>query len=241
MQKDFISPKMGDFFHGNEESLFCHTNNEPETDLLKARKIIKTSPTNWGSYTLLLATANLLEEALQKDFTHFCLISESHHPLVDFQEAETILCNERSTFEPQPESLSSINLRKNFIKRGLTKAFKPILKDDVLRFCFQWFSVNRKDAEILSKKLRAYAPIYRKCTLVDEIIPLSILIQHGSDINYGPLCYTSWKPTSKTYEGLCERRYPRTFFKVKKRFLDNLREMGYTFVRKVHPQTTYEI
>lgn len=240
MQSGFISPRTEEFFKGKEKSLFCHTKGvDTGSALVESRRIKNIYPTHWGTYSLLSATSNLLKESLEGDFTHFCLISESHLPLCTFEEAEEKLCVARSLFDPSCIDLDEIKRRA--LQRGMTKVFKPLIQFDVMRHCSQWFVLNRNDAEILVDKIPQYRKFYSRAILVDEIIPASILLRQGVEIDYGPVCYTSWKETSKKYLDLVTRSQPRTFFKVKKIFLDKLREMGYTFMRKVHPQTTYEI
>lgn len=199
-------------------------------------------PTAWGYYSLVQATCILLKEALKDPSNQkFILISDSHLPLYNMKDMTEILFKEAHvlSFRFLDGRLAKHRFYKmlNFSSSNVIDI--PFSVKDA-SFVSQWFVCNRADAEIFVEAEAKYRNLFdHQClTLADESW-FAIIAKHNK-IPYQDrtFCFSDWDWETDEYmisKG-CKKN-PHTFSKVSNEFIDEQRDSGNIFIRKVHPET----
>lgn len=233
---------MRNFFSESDKDLFnlyIHNKNPITNEYFKQFEIpveYKVE-TEWGKYSLVLATTRLLRYALQDSNNQkFVLISESHCPIYNMKETYRLI------FERYP--ILSFSNQMDEEKWSIPR-FKALIRDqnrspfDInhAKFVSQWFVCNRSDAEIFVNheiKLRKYFNTNKLC-FPDELYFHLIGRHFGLPIQYKNNCHFNWDlKSSKKMIRLGCREAPKTYEKISKNFIDILRNnTDCIFVRKI--------
>lgn len=231
---DFFSEQYKDLY-----SLYIHNKNPIASDYFQQFEIPSEYKVNteWGKYSLVLATTRLLRCALQNpDNQKFVLISESHCPIYNIKETCRLIFERYQilSFSDQPnEQRLSISRFKSLIRDQNRNPFDV----NHAKFVSQWFVCNRSDAEIFvnhEAKLRKYFNINKLC-FADELYFHLIARHFNLEIQYKNSCYFNWNlKSSKKMINLGCRKTPKTYEKISKNFIDILRNSTDSiFMRKV--------
>jgi hypothetical protein len=175
-----------DFLKGNENkySIYVHPKNKNSiTQPLLANNVIsRTSPTEWGSKTLVIAELLLLHEAL-KDINNFkfILVSESCVPFMSFDKLYSSIAS-----ESKPKSIiSPRNLLPDTIIRRQTCIKKAGFDKNKFVSMKQWFILNKKHVLILLNTINKYKNILNVCgTDAPDEFYISTVLKHELDNKY---------------------------------------------------------
>jgi hypothetical protein len=224
-------------------NLYIHNKNEIKSDFFKKFAIPDDYKVNteWGKYSLILATIRSLMFALKDPANKkFVLISESHIPLYEMNQICDLI------FERYPVTSFSWSPRE---EKWSIPRFKVMVKNpsrnpfDInhVKFVAQWFVCNREDAEIFCKneiKLRKYFDT-DKLYMPDEIYFHLIARYFNLNIQYKNSCHVNWNLQShKSLVNTGHRSKPKTYSKISNKFISILRQKSdCIFLRKVYDDT----
>lgn len=246
-EKEGLMKKFFNLEDRNLYNLYIHNKTEI-TDEYFRQFCISTDykvDTEWGKYSLVLATIRLLMVALQDPQNKkFVLISGSHCPLYNMRD----VCRK---IEEDYEFLSFSRGDDKNSEFFSTRRFNSLLCQQKSKFCplspkdamfvSQWFVCNRSDAELLVKsesKFRKWIEQNREnCS--DEIYFPLIANHLGIKNQIKKVCYWNW--FWKTNTNLVDsghRLHPHSYSKVKDNFIKTLRDTtDCLFFRKVFKDT----
>ena len=192
-------------------------------------------PTEWGQFSLVEATIELIKAALEDENNeYFCLISESHLPLYNLDKTVTLI----------KERYDKTTFAKHFsfhtkVKSQLT--FREGIKDykfDEYNAVCQFFLLKRKDAIKFVETFDHWSKYFvrDKVIFADEFYFWGIAKELEMDFEMGQATtYSDWS-IRKDSSGKVDRN-PRAFDKISKGMVDTYRNDGYIFVRKIMPST----
>jgi len=242
---NFTHPEvMSKFFDHTKKdlyNLYIH-NKECITDAFFHGYSIPTRiRTDWGHHSLVSATIELFKEALKDgDNSHFILISDSHCPLYNMEKMCTLIQEryDKLSFTVfPPGSGAPINSRFKYallFNRGrfrLSKACKV----------HQWFVCTRSDAEFF---VRVYAENERffvkaRNTYTDEFYFHLIANTYDVPFQFSNNCSVEWfKSTpAQLVEKLGCRETPYTYQELTSDTIDQMRDDGNIFCRKIYKDT----
>lgn len=243
---------MGRFFceeHKDKYNLYIH-NKESIVGSVFEKYCIPESykvETEWGKYSLVLATIRLMKYALQDpDNEKFILISNSHCPLYSIDK----ICEKIWSHFPLMSFDRSIvgkfdptNHRYDIILNPSKKHLSPFKKESSL-FVAQWFVCNRSDAEFFvtnEARLRGWFNLDRQ-TNADELY-FSLLANHyGLPYQIKTNCYVAWQlKTKKHLIAQGKRKTPCTIDRISNKMIDILRKRDILFLRKICAETQLDI
>lgn len=137
--------------------------------------------TEWGSYSIVQATLNLLKQAFfnkNNKYEWFILLSQDSYLLYD------------------------LNYINNFLNKHSLSFFNFKEKIDIYYKSSQWFILNRKDVKIILDNVKKYKNNFtsfnynkvKNISAYDEIYFLSILKWNSSDYEFNniPIMYDRW-------------------------------------------------
>jgi hypothetical protein len=199
--------------------------------------------TEWGKYSLVLATIRLMKYAL-KDLNNdkFILISDSHCPLYNMKD----MCDK--IYELYPKLSFSI---QNIVDNEVSKRYKLIFNESINKnnilinqksadFVSQWFIANRDDIEFFVEKEPKLRYLFEenKITLADEMY-FALIANHfnKSWINKRHCYFDWWKKTDPELVKEGHREQPHTYCCVRNKFIKQLREQDFLFFRKIYKDT----
>jgi len=229
--------------HSDKYNLYIHNKNPILSDFFKKFEIPSEYKveTQWGKYSLVLATVRLLMFALQNpENEKFVLISESHCPLYGMQKMHSIIFDRYPilSFSNQPKEESwSLSRLDALIK---DKGRNPFDKSHA-KFVSQWFVCDRKSAEVFVKneiKFRKFFNLDKLC-FPDEIY-FHLMARHFNlPVQYKNNCHFNWYLKSSKYlVNSGHREKPKTYCKITNRTIDVFREKSdCIFFRKIYNGT----
>lgn len=216
-------------------NLYVHAKKEPDYKMLKNRQIKKHIETEWAGFSLVEAENELLKEALgDMDNQAFVLISESHCPLYDI--SRTI----DKIFSLSLPTFSHESLKENLEFRWKRSNFEsvPFLDKDYFAFSSQWWIFDRDTAIYFSKTKDTFKKYFKKTNFADEHYHISLCNYEEIEFSKRTTTYANWRiPTSEPYCKYVKRKKPKTYFKIKKSFIRELRKRGCLFFRKIDART----
>lgn len=246
---------MGRFFceeHKDKYNLYIH-NKESIVGSIFEKYCIPESykvDTEWGKYSLVLATIRLMKYALQDpDNERFVLISNSHAPLYSIDVVcekiwrdYPILSFDQSIVRSRdPEKITKY--RYDTILNPVKKHLAPFQLHSAM-FVAQWFICNRKDADFFVNNEARLRPWFNleKRNNADELY-FSLLANHyGLPNQIKTNCYVGWHlKTKKQWVKEGKRLTPRTIDKLSNKIVDILRKRGMLFARKICAETQLDI
>ncbi len=244
LMKQFFSPEDKDKYN-----LYIHNKTPVEDEYIKQHCIPEDYKveTEWGKYSLVLATIRLMKYALlDPENEKFILISNSHCPLYPID----IVC--KKLFDDYPIlsfdrsivcSRDPTTHRFNRLIDPRKHSVSPFKLESAL-FVAQWFICNRSDAEFYVKneaRLRSWFN-HQKTINPDEMY-FSLLANHyGLPYQIKTNCYVAWDEETEPHlvqQG--HRLTPKTFDKINNKMIDILREKDMLFMRKIYDDTELNI
>lgn len=200
--------------------------------------------TEWGKYSLVIATIRLLMYALRDpENQRFVLISESHCPLYNIEQTCSLIFKQYPilSFSNQPkEQVWALNRFKSLI---IANSRHPFSEENA-KFVSQWFICNRQDAEFFTKheiKFRKYFHTNKLC-FPDELYFYLMANHFNIPIQYKNNCHFNWNlKTNQSLVDVGHRLKPKTYLKIKNRAIDTFREKSdCIFIRKVYSGTVID-
>ena len=242
---------MGRFFceeHKDKYNLYIH-NKEPIVGSIFEKYCIPENykvETEWGKYSLVLATIRLMKYALQDpDNEKFILISNSHCPLHSIDK----ICEKIWSHFPLMSFDRSIvgkfdaSCRYDLILDPSKIHLNPFKRESSL-FVAQWFMCNRSDAEFFvanEARLRSWFNLNRR-TWADESYFSMIANHYGLPYQIKTNCYVAWRlKTKKQLVAQGKREMPCTFDRIPNKMIDILRKRDILFLRKICAETQLDI
>lgn len=197
--------------------------------------IDKNIPTQWGHFSLVEATIELMKAALEdKDNEYFSLISGSHFPLYDLNTMVKLI----------KERYPKTTFSKHFSFHTKVKGQK-VLKDGVKEKRFteynavcQFSLFRRREVEKFVESFDEFSRFFVKNEVIfaDEFYFWAIANDLKMDFNMGQATtYSDWS-FRKMPNGNLERN-PRVFREFSKKDLDFCRDNNYLYVRKIEAAT----
>jgi hypothetical protein len=165
--------------------------------------------TEWGKYSIVEATLNLLEAAFQKEENDwFILLSQDIYPLFNYIKLKKLL-------DKQNSSLFDLKYKRdNYWKTA------------------QWWILNRQDVEIILKN-KSYKSKFQKnfgYAAIDELYFLTVL-----KWNNPKYYFTNMKVMYDKWLKNVVQKSPSTFNHLIKNDFDYIKENNCLFIRKVTP------
>ena len=163
--------------------------------------------TEWGKYSIVNATLNLLKEAYKKkDNTYFILLSGDSYPVVTYE-----------------DFINKFNKNKS--------SFYFIEKIDIYYKSSQWWILTRDDVKIILDNESKYYKLFKNLHLdaaIDELYFLSVLHFENSSYQYNniQIIYTKWNKYVWSY-------HPLIFNKITDIDLIEIDKSKSFFIRKV--------
>jgi len=188
--------------------------------LLHQRHIAKHISTQWAHNSLVHATVNLLQAALEDtDNQWFLLCSESCIPIIPFVHLYSFLEHESSSFlcfNP------NYTMTKDCEKRYLRFTNKTWIPPHKFMKADQWFILNRQAATVCAQG--HHIQDFDRVFASDEHYFINILHAYGIPFK------NRWSTfTDHEYD----RCHPIEFHELSLRFIEHLQEKGFFFLRKV--------
>lgn len=233
--------------HKDKYSLYIHNKNPIANEFFKSHCLPEDGKveTEWGVYSLVLATIKLMEAALKDpNNQRFVLISESHVPLYNIETMCSILINKFSclSFSNQERERGWANNRFHSL---MLNTKRQIFQPKDIRFVSQWFVCNREDAEVFVKNEGKFRKLIdtKKLCFPDELYFHLIGSYLGRPIQYKANCHFNWYlKSSKRMIDLGCREAPKTYERISKNFIDILRNTtDCIFVRKACAETQIDV
>jgi len=224
------------FNQGDKDCFNLYLHSKHQTKHPFSNHCIKnTVPTDWGHFSLVEATIELMKAALEdEENEYFTLISDSHFPLYDLD----------ATVDLIKKKYKKMTFAKHFSFHTKVKSQK-LFKEGIKGYDFgeynavcQFFVCRRKDVEVFIETFEHWSQFFvkEKVIFADEFYFWGIAEQLGMDFEMGQATtYSDWS-VRKDSVGNVERN-PRAFDQINKRMVDVYRENGYLFVRKIVPST----
>lgn len=243
---DFTKPQiMKRFFNEEDKDLYnLYLHSKYELYQKYFRKFIIDSSliidTGWGYYSLVQATCILLKEALKDpDNKRFILISDSHIPLYSMKTMHQKLFERPAlTFSPMREWVVADLFNHVWAEKGPPPGF--VIGNG--RHVAQWFTCGRDDAEFFIQKEEEYRDYFPqdKQIFTDELWFGLMAKSFNRPFVYMDTCHVSWEETPKSLMKLGARNKPKTYKYLSNKMVDEFRNQGFLFFRKVHPFTDIE-
>lgn len=202
----------------------------------------RITETEWGHYSLVKASINLMAEALKDpDNEYFVLISDSHCPLYDIETTCNLIKKDFDTMS-FAECVAEKHLtpkRFELIQNPVRIKYSPFKIKNAL-FVSQWFICRRSDASFFVSKesnLRKWFST-DKVSFADEMYFPLVANHFGLEFQIKSNCHFNWKlNSSKKLIAYGAKAEPKSYEKIDHRIIDTLRNTSNLFVRKVHPLT----
>ena len=192
-------------------------------------------PTQWGHFSLVEATIELMKSALEdEENEYFTLISDSHFPLYNLQD----------TVDSIKKNYKKMTFMKHLSFHTKDKS-RLVLRDGVKNNRFkeynavcQFFVCRRSDAQRFVDTFSEFSQYFHKdrVVLADEFYFWAVANDLGMDFDIGQgTCFSDWS-VRLDGDGKQERN-PRSFKILNDNLVDHYRRQGYLFVRKITAET----
>jgi len=229
-------------------NLYIHNKNPLLSDYfspfcLKRESLVDTE---WGSYSLVRATVQLLKCALADSSNQsFVLISDSHCPLYSMNQMCDLIYSDFSKLSFSDPFQDDNPATKRFLqcldqRRIISCPISPQYAKRVSQF----FICNRAEAEIIityEAKLRKWFNTNNHC-VHDETYFHALAKYLNLDFQIKNITHCNFKlPSYHGFQELGIRDFPKTYLKINKKLINCLRNKNYLFVRKIHSFTEIDI
>ena len=235
---------MNKFFDVDKKDLFnlyIHNKENIEDNNFRHYSIPNRIRTAWGHHSLVLATIELLKEALKdSENSHFILISDSHCPLYNIEDMCSIIKDRYNhlSFTKFPDSFGAtvqarfrFGLLFNKGKFRLSNACKV----------HQWFAGTRADAEFFVNNYGSNERFFVKCrnTFTDEFYFHLMANTYGIPFQFSNNCAVDWVTSTdpSIIANLKCRENPYTYPELSEYKIEEMRAAGNVFCRKIYGNT----
>lgn len=224
------------FDSGDQESfnLYIHSKNK-KCSVFPHYFIENTVPTEWGQFSLVEATIELIKEALEdEDNEYFSLISDSHLPLYPLDKTVSLIKDRypKTTFAKHFSFHTKVKSQLTF-----RKGVKDYKFDKYNAVC-QFFVLRRKDAIKFVETFDHWSKYFVKNEVIfaDEFYFWGVAREIGIDFDMGQATtYSDWS-IRKDQHGKISRN-PRAFESFSRAMMQNYRNRNFLYVRKIMPET----
>lgn len=225
------------FFEGGNKddfNLYIHSKNE-KCKVFKDYFIENKVPTNWGHFSLVEATIELMKAALKDEQNeYFSLISDSHLPLYSLNDTVKLIKDRYTTLTFSKHFSFHTKVKSQLTFREGIKGFKF---DEYNAVC-QFFSFRREDAIKFVETFDHWSQYFvkNKVIFADEFYFWGIAKELGMNFNMGQATtYSDWS-IRRMPDGKIDRN-PKVFNTFNSYWLQRMRSEGFLYVRKAMPKT----
>lgn len=210
--------------------IYCHPkypDRVPKSSVVYPHIISSHVKTHWASISLVKATILLLQAAVQDSATQrFILVSETCIPIVSFDQVyNAVMGQPMTSFCYNPlYATESTDIHGRY-KRFKNKKMIPLQS---FMKAHQWWIMDRGAAMLCSEG--RHINEFERVFASDEHYFINIC-------KYYNMPFQNQQRTFVEFE--YERSHPRVFHEISLSFLENLRQRGYLFMRKIRPPTIF--
>ena len=221
--RDLNQPKLWNKFIDSRYNIYNHCK-EPEkikNGPLKNKQITNRIETHWGTWTIVQATINLLEEALKnKENYKFVLLSESCIPIRDSNYIYNFLIKNNHSY---------IYAYKANLERFNYLTDSAYISKDSFTKQSQWMTLNRELASFTVQK-QYELQYYHNMFSPDEHFFVNLFLKYNLPFENQELTFCDWSKNE---------RHPKEFLELTFRDLQTFRNQGFLFLRKVSKTTKF--
>jgi hypothetical protein len=229
VRKNHHSPKVWEYYFNNIDkqrySIYCHSKLIPDQEFLKQSLIPNRIPTTWADISLVRATLLLLQNALRDIHnTFFILVSESCIPVQSFNSLYSFLIKtNKSLISYQNCPLTKLNRYQTLHLR-----MKGSIPFHHFKNQHQWMCLTR---EVVKKLITIDdTSLYKYMRPADEhyFINTILLYQGNKNIKNYKITFCKWGNSLF---------HPQKYIIINKQLLQQLKNQGFFFLRKVDHTT----
>lgn len=224
------------FKSGDKDSfnLYIHPKSKEE-NIFSDFFIENTVETDWGQFSLVEATIELMKAALQdEENEYFSLVSHAHLPLYDLDTTVSLI----------KKSYKNTTFAKHFSFFTKVKS-QLVLREGVINHPFdqynavcQFFLCRRKEVEAFVESFEEYSRYFvkNKVIFADEFYFWAVARELKMNFKIGQATtYSDW--SIRRGSGNKIERNPRWFHKFDDHMLNRYRESNFIYVRKIEENT----
>lgn len=242
----FLNLTINSFYQNNIWEKFFNQGNKTKFNLYLHSKyktknsfsdhyIKNTVSTDWGHFSLVEATIELMKAALEdEDNEYFTLISDSHFPLYDLEKTVDLIRKKyKKTTFAKHFSFHTKNKSQKLFKVGI----EGYDFGEYNAVC-QFFICRREEAIKFVETFEYWSQFFvkEKVIFADEFYFWGVAKQLGMDFEIGQATtYSDWSIVVNK-KGFPDRT-PRVFAEFTNSILDSCRDSGYIYARKAMPDT----